>query len=227
MFVDYVPTVLLAALALQMDKWLQFRGHKIKQQYAVRAAYCLIAGLLTIPDILALRTDFTTAYLTPSNNAWWATRWLMCYELYYMIEYADGQMGQNDVLRHVWNFAYLWLAYMLPAEGALHSAFLAFVVCIPEVFSALLMFVWVELDWISVREVRNLIYWIHNGYRLIVGAFYIAVSLTAAIWIAPYINGWCIVFAALHLLDLLTSPWSQGREPYHRCNDWLDNHTHS
>jgi hypothetical protein len=219
MLVDYVPTVLMTGFAAAFNNYLKTRGFKVKQQYLVHSLFCLIAFLLTIPDIISLYNDFTGSYNFVENGGWWATRWLMCYELFYMIEYCDGRIDPNDIIRHLYTFCMLWLSYTYVTEGALYGAYLGLVVCLPELLSSTVMFMWAELNLISIYTFKDTIYIINNIYRISISVIYISLSLTCTIWISTYdgIIIWNIVFAIIHLIENINNSWSNLKEPYEAC----------
>lgn len=225
MLIDYVPTMILAGLAKVLDTQLQLRGFKIKQHYLIHSLYCSIAFLLTIPDFIALYTDFGTAYNLLENTGWWATRWLMCYELYYILEHCNGRLNPDDIINHTANFIMLWVCYMLSSEGALYGAYLGLVVCLPEALSSFAMFVLSELDWISINQFKGIIEVVNNYYRLGLGIVLYSIRITCAIWLLD--NNipahWNIVVATIQLLQLLMHPWMMCKEPYEACNALLSN----
>jgi hypothetical protein len=223
--VDYMPTVIIISFGLFINNYLKIKGFKVKQHYLVRTLFCTIALLITIPDIYSLYNNFSSSYNLTENASWWATRWLMCYELFYIIEYCDGKIDPNDIFRYLYNLGMLWLSHNYTNEGALYSVYLGLVVCLPELLSSLTMFIWAELDLISIHTFKDTINFINNIYRLFGCAIYISVSLTCTIWISTHkeYTIWNILFVIIRLIESINNPWSLYKEPYEACVRLLHN----
>lgn len=217
--VDYMPTVIMTGFAAAFNNYLKTRGFKVKQHYLVRSVFCLISLLLTIPDIYNLYWNFRESYNLAENGGWWSTRWLMCYELFYIIEYCDGQIDHNDIIRHLYNFGMLWLSYNWTNEGALYSTYLGLILCLPELLSSLTIFIWAELDIISIHTFKNIIDFINNIYRIPICVIYVSLSIICSIWISTHNEFiiWNILFSIIHLMESINNPWSNLKEPYETC----------
>ena len=223
MVVSYFPIIIFAFFAKKCDNYFTSLGFRVKQQYAVRALYCLIGALLTIPDIISLFMDFETNFSKNENSSWSSVILLIAYELYYIFDYTNERIDPIDFPNHILTIILLWLSHITTQQGGLYSLYICLVVCIPDAISSLLLFVWAELEWLNIVQLRYYIERINNEYRIIAATIYVSLLTTCTFWILPIPTIWNVVFAIIHIGDILASPWYHFKEPYEGCVRLLSN----
>lgn len=222
MVVAYFPIIIFAFFAKKCDNYFKSLGFYSKQQYAVRALYCLVAAILTIPDIIALFMDFEISFKN-KNSSHSSVILLISYELYYIIDYINGRIDPIAFPSHLLTIILLWLSHITTQQGGLYSIYICLVVCIPDAISSLLLFVWAELEWLDIVQLCYYIERVNNDYRIIVGTIYVSLLTTCTFWILPSPTIWNVVFAIIHIGDILVSPWYYFKEPYEGCLRLLSN----